>query len=293
MSAGVCPLRGKPGTLCFECSKCSFLSDVCVCVCACVCVYAQSCVTLCSPMDWSLPGFSAHGISQARILEFDAISWLQGIFPTQRSDPHLLNLLHLQADSLPLCHLGSLLSIKFSEDIEWYQFSSVQSLNRDSLWPHEPQHARPPCPSPTARVYPNPCPLSWWCHPTISSSFVLFSSCPQLFPPSESFPVSQLFTSGGQRIGVSASTSFLPVNTQDWSPLGWTGWISLQSKGRTLKSLLQHHSSKASILWCSAFFTVQLSHPYMTTGKTIALTRWTLVGKVMFLLLNMLPLSVY
>ena len=107
MSVGVCPLRGKPETLCLECSKCSFLSDVCVCVCVCVCVYAQSCVTLCSPMDWSLPGFSAHGISQARILECNAISWLQGILPTRRSDPHLLNLLHLQADSLPLCHLGS------------------------------------------------------------------------------------------------------------------------------------------------------------------------------------------
>ena len=99
------------------------------------------------------------------------------------------------------------------------------------------------------------------------------------------FPVSWFFTSGGQSIGVSASASVLPMNTQDWSPLGWTGWISSQSKG-TLKSLLQHHSSKASILWCSAFFIIQLSHPYMTTGKTIALTRWTFVGKVMSLLFN-------
>ena len=126
-----------------------------------------------------------------------------------------------------------------------------------------------------------------WCHPAISSSVVPFSSCPQSLPASESFPMSQLFAWGGQSIGVSALASVLPMNTQDWSPLGWTGWISLQSKG-LFKSLLQHHSSKASILWCSAFFTVQLSHPYMTTDKTIALTRWTFVGKVISLLFNML-----
>ena len=155
----------------------------------------------------------------------------------------------------------------------------------DSLWPHEPQHARPPCPSPTPGVYPNPCPLSQWCHPTILRSVVPFSSCPQSFPASGSFQMSQLFESGGQSIGVSASTSVLPMNTQDWS-LGWTGWISLQSKG--LKSLLQDHSSKASILLLSAFFIVQLSYPYMTTGKTIALTWLAFVGKVMSLLFNML-----
>jgi len=114
------------------------------------------------------------------------------------------------------------------------------------------------------------------------SSVVPFCSCPQSLPASGSFPMSQLFTWGGQSIGISALASVLPMNTQDWSPLGWTGWISLQSKG--LSSLLQHHSSKASILWCSAFFTVQLSHPYMTTGKTIALTKRTFVGKVMSLL---------
>ena len=109
------------------------------------------------------------------------------------------------------------------------QFSLSVVFN--SLWPHEPQHTRPPCPSPTPRVYPNSCPLSWWCHPTISSSVIPFSSCPQSFPESGSFPMSQLFASGGQSIGVSASTSVLPMNTQDWSPLAWTGWISLQSKG--------------------------------------------------------------
>ena len=153
----------------------------------------------------------------------------------------------------------------------------------DSLWPHELQHTRPPCPSPTPGVHPNSCPSSQWCHPATSSSVVPFSSCPQSFPASGSFPVSQLFASGGQNIGVSASASVLPMNTQDWCPLGWTGWISLQVQG-TLKSLLQHHSSKASILWHSAFFIVQLSHPYMTTGKTIALTRWIFVDKVMSLL---------
>ena len=116
----------------------------------------------------------------------------------------------------------------------WFDICSIQfsrSVMSDSLWPHEPQHAKPHCPSPTPRVLPNPCPLSWWCHPTISSSVLPFSSCPQSLPASESFPMSQLFAPGGQSIGVSASASVLPVNTQDWSPLGWTGWISLQSKG--------------------------------------------------------------
>ena len=108
------------------------------------------------------------------------------------------------------------------------QFSSVaQSC---PMRPHELQHARPPCPSPTPGVHPNPCPLSWWCHPIISSSVIPFSSCPQWFPASGSFQVSQLFVSGGQSIGVSALASVLPVNIQDCSPLGWTDWISLQSK---------------------------------------------------------------
>ena len=113
--------------------------------------------------------------------------------------------------------------------LDCYQFS--HSVVSDSLWPHEPQHARPPCPSPTPGVHPNPCPLSQWCHPAISSSVIPFSSCPQSLPASGSFQMSQLFASGGQRIGVSASKSVLPMNTQDWSPLGWTGWIFLQSKG--------------------------------------------------------------
>ena len=112
--------------------------------------------------------------------------------------------------------------------------SSVQfslSVVSDSLRPHEPQHTRPSCPSPTPGVHPNPCSLSRWCHLPISSSVVPFSSCPQSFPASGSFQMSQLFASGGQSIWVSASTSVLPMNTQDWSLLGWTGWISLQSKG--------------------------------------------------------------
>ena len=164
------------------------------------------------------------------------------------------------------------------------QFSC--SVMSDSLPLHRLRHTRPPCPSRTPEVYSNSCPSSWWCHPIISSSVIPFSSCPQSFPASGSFQMSQFFASGGQSIGVSASTSVLPVNIQDWFPLGWTSWISLQSKG--LKSLLYHHSSKASILRHSAFFIVQLSHPYMATGKTIALARCTLVGKVMSLLLNIL-----
>ena len=120
--------------------------------------------------------------------------------------------------------------ISFSlEDKLVSQFS--HSVISDSLRPHETQHARPPCPSPTPGVHPNPCPLSQWGHPTISFSVIPFSSCSQSFPASGSFQLSQLFASGGQSIGVSASTSVLPMNTQDWSPLGWTGWISLQSKG--------------------------------------------------------------
>ena len=105
------------------------------------------------------------------------------------------------------------------------------SVVSDSLRSHGLQHARPPYPSPTPRVYLNSCPLSRWCHPTISSSVVPFSSCLQSFPASGSFPISQLLASGGQSTGVSASTSVLPMSIQDWSPLGWTGWISLQSKG--------------------------------------------------------------
>ena len=115
------------------------------------------------------------------------------------------------------------------------QFSSFQfsrSVVSDSLRPHESQYARSPCPSPTPRVYSNSCPLSQWYHPTISSSVIPFSSCHQSFPAPGSFQMSQFFASGGQRIGASASASVLPMDIQDWFPLGWTGWISLESKGQ-------------------------------------------------------------
>ena len=150
----------------------------------------------------------------------------------------------------------------------------------DSLRPHGLQHASLLCPSPTPVVYPNSCPFSRWCHPTFSSSVIPFSSCLQSFPASGYFQMSQLFASGGQSIGVSASV--LPMSIQEWFPLRWTSWISLQSKGLS-SVVLQHYSSKASNLWCSALFIVQLSHPYTTTGKTIALTRQTFVGKIMSL----------
>ena len=129
----------------------------------------------------------------------------------------------------------------------WFSFS-VQfshSVVSDSLRPHEPQHARPPCPSPTLRVYPNPCPSSQWCHPAISFSVVPFS-CPQSFPTSGSFPMSQLFTSSGQSIGISALTSVLPMNIQDWSPSGWTDWISLDFQASSPTS--QFKSIKSSAL---------------------------------------------
>ena len=132
------------------------------------------------------------------------------------------------------------------------EFSSVHSVVSDSLQPHGLQHARPPCSSPAPGVYPNSCPLSQWCHQTISSSVVPFSSCLQSFPASGSFQMSQFFPSGGQSIGVSASASVLPMNTQDWSPLGWTGWISLQSKGLSRvfsNTTVQKHQ----------FFSIQLS----------------------------------
>ena len=155
-----------------------------------------------------------------------------------------------------------------------------------SLPPHGLQHTRLPCPSLSSRVCSNSCPLSQGCHPTISSSVTLFYCLPS-FPASESFPMSRFFTSIGQRIEASASASVLPVNIQSWFPLRLTGLISLQSKGfsRVFSSTTIW---KKSILWCSAFFIVQLSHPYMITGKTIALTIWTFVGKVISLLFNTL-----
>jgi len=231
------------------------------------CEVTQLCLTPCDSMDCSLPGSSVHGIFPGKSTGVSCHFLLQGIFLTQGLSPDLLHCMQM------LYCLS-------------YQFSG--SVMSNSLQPHRLQHSRLPCPSPTPRTYSNSCPSHWWCHPTVSSSVIPFSSCLQSFTASGSFPMSQFFTSGGQSIGVSALASVLPMNIQDWFPLGLTGWISLQFKWLSTKSLLQHHSSKASFLWHSAFFIVQLSHPYMTTGKTIALTRWTFVGKVMSLLFNTL-----
>ena len=132
----------------------------------------------------------------------------------------------------PRCHsVGKWTSELWYIQTMEYSVQFSHSVMSNCLQPHEPQHARPPCLSPTPGVHPNPCPLCQWCHPTISSSVVRFSSCLQSLPASGTFPMSQLSTSGGQSIGVSASTSVPPMNTQDWPHLGWTGWISLQSKG--------------------------------------------------------------
>ena len=153
-----------------------------------------------------------------------------------------------------------------------------------TLQPHALQHARLPCPSLSLGVCSSLCPLSWWCHPTISSSVVPFPSCPQSYPALRSFLISQLFISGGQSIGASASASILPMNIQDWFPLGLTGLISLLSSQESSPTT----DFKSIILRNSAFIMVQLSQPYMTTGKTIALTIRIFVGKIMSLLFNML-----
>ena len=156
----------------------------------------------------------------------------------------------------------------------------------DSLRPHKSQHARPPCPSPTPGVHSKSCASSQWCHLAISSSVVPFSSFPQSLPASESFPMSLLFARGGQSTGVSALASFLPKNTQDWLPLEWTGWISLQSKG--LSRVFSNTTAQKH-----QFFGVQPSsqsnsHIHTCPQEKTALTRRTLVSKVMSLLLNIL-----
>ena len=157
----------------------------------------------------------------------------------------------------------------------------------DTLRPHELQHTRPPCPSPTPGVHSDSHSSSQWCHLAISSSVVPFSSCLQSLPVSKYFPMNQLFAWGGQSPGASTLASFLPKKSQGLISFRMD-WLDLLSVEGTLKSLLQHHTSKASILQHSAYFTVHLSHPYMATGKTIALTRRTLDGKLMSLLLIIL-----
>ena len=164
------------------------------------------------------------------------------------------------------------------------QFS--HSVQFDSLQPHGLKHTSLPCPSPTPGAYPNSCPSSRWCHPAISSSVVPFSSCPQSLPASGSFPMSQLFPWDGQSIRVCFSVS--PSSEHPGLISFRMNWLDLLEVQGTLKSLLQHHSSKASILRRSAFFTVQLLHPCMTTGKTIALTRWIVLSR---LVITSLPRS--
>ena len=157
----------------------------------------------------------------------------------------------------------------------------------DSLWPYESQHARPPCPSPTPEAHANSCPSSQWCHPTISSSVIPFSSCPQSLPASGSFPTSQLFAWGGQSIRVSTSASVLPMNTQDWPPLGWTGWISLEYKG--LSRVFSNTTVQKHQFFGSELSSQSNSHIHIwPLEKTLPLTRQTFVDKVMSLLFNIL-----
>ena len=154
---------------------------------------------------------------------------------------------------------------------KWFMLLFSYSVLSSSLQPLWLQHTRLPSPSLSPSVCSNSCPLNMWCHPTISFSVVPFSSFLHSFPASGSFPMSWLFASGGQSIGASASVSVLLMNISGLISFG-IDWLDLLVVQRTLKNLLQHHCSKASILWCSAFFMVQFSHPYMTTGKTKALT---------------------
>ena len=230
-------------------------------------VCTHLCLALCNPRDCSLPGPSVHGIFQARILEWVAVYFSRGSF--QPRDWTWISCVSCVGRQVlyQLSHQGSLFSLirqclllgetsLLVTSIHWFYFFYVwymillllcvvlttntyfklsvkfsHSVVSDSLWPHGLQHARLPCPSPTSKACSNSCPSSRWYHPTISSSVVPFSSHFQSFPASGSFQMSQFFASGGQSIGVSASASGLPMNIQDWFPLGWTGWISLQSKG--------------------------------------------------------------
>ena len=164
------------------------------------------------------------------------------------------------------------------------QFTSVQfsrSVVSNSLRPHGLQHTRPPCPSPTSGVYPNSCPLSQWCHPTMSSSVVPFSSHLQSFPASGSFPMSQFFAAGGHNIGVSASSSVLPMNTQDWSPLGWTGWISLLSKGLSrVFSNINDSNSMDRVLWVPIGF--RTYYPKIWPSGILNILNWRNLRKGMY-----------
>ena len=177
--------------------------------------------------------------------------------------------------------VGLKLNIQKTRIIASTPISSVQfspSVMSDSSRPHESQHTRPPCPSPTPGVHSDSRPSSQWCHPAISSSVIPFFSCPQSLPASESFPMSQLFAWGVQSTGVSALASFLPKKSQGLFNSEWTGWISLQSK--ELSRVFSNTTVQKQILQCSAFFIVQLSHPYMTTAKTIVVIIYSLASNI-------------
>ena len=195
-----------------------------------VCMHAklfQSCPTPCDPMDCSPPGSSVQWVPEGNCLTSPNLGCLickmEIIMITIIIRIRIITYIKYVAYDRPkTVHF-------FSFSFSFSQFSSVAQLCPTLCNPM--QHIRPPCPSPTPRVYPNSCPSSWWCHPAISSSVVPFSSCPQSLPASGSFPMSQLFSWGGQSTGVSASASFPPKKSQDWSPSEWTGWNSMQSKG--------------------------------------------------------------
>ena len=198
--------------------------------------------------------------------------------------------IYKKSQYLHITHIWPLVYLKSSLDYLWGQYNTVQfsrSVVSDSLRPQGLQHTRPPCPPSTPRVYPNSCPSSQWCHPAISSSVVPFSSCPPILLSIRVFSNESTLRIRWPKYW-SFSFNISPSSEHPQLISLRMDWLDLLEVQGTLKSLLQHHSSKASILWRSALFTVQLSHPYMTTGKTIASTRWTLVGKVMSLLFNML-----
>ena len=228
-------------------------------------------------MDCSPPGSSGQGIFQARILEWVTIS-----YSSRSSQPRDWIGIFCVSCRWVLYHQRHLggptpfISVQFS-----------RSVVSDSLGPHESQNARLPCPSPTPGVHSDSRPSSQWCHPAISSSVIPFSSYPPIPPSIRVFSNESTLHMRWPKYW-SFSFSIIPSKEIPGLISFRMDWLYVLAVEATLKSLLQHHSSKTSILRRSAFFTVQLSHPYVTTGKTIALTRWTFVGKVMSLLLNML-----
>ena len=198
-------------------------------------VQSLSHVQLCNPMDGSMPGLPVHH----QLLEFTQthVHWvgdaIQPSHPLSSPSPLAFNLSQHQGLFQwvsSLHQVATVLELQ-RQSFQWIFRTDLLQNGLDSLWPHGLQHTRLPCPSPSPRICSDSCPLSRWCHPTILSSVIPFSSCLLSFPASRSFLMSQFMASGGQSIGASASVSVLPVNIQDWFPLGWTDWISLQSKG--------------------------------------------------------------